>query len=422
MWARSDGTASQGPSSIPASAPARSRRVLEFFSGIGGLHYALARSGVMCFEVLRAFDLDDAAVRTYRHNHPGTPVSTANIGSLKSAELVALAGDCWLLSPPCQPYTRQGLQLGIADGRSSALTHLVDLLERAGGEGEGEGKGEGEGVAAADGAPLLPDSLLLENVVGFESSPMRQRLHAVLVARGYHVREVWASPAHFGVPNQRTRYFLLASRVGELQAPPPPPIAALLLDPATLEKACAMGIPLEPPHGEVDAETQQACAPLGDYLLPAPAPADAATAAAAAAAAAAGDTACCVDCCAVAEHILERYGAAMDLVCRTSRRSTCFTKNYSRYIKGTGSVVCEAVDPGVALPDHEDKCLEVLRPLKPRFFAPREVANLHGFPAEFAFPKEVSRKKQYELLGNSLSVQVVAELLRYLLGGGARLA
>ena len=122
----------------------------------------------------------------------------------------------------------------------------------------------------------------------------------------------------------------------------------------------------------------------------------------------------------MAEHILERYGAAMDLVCRTSRRSTCFTKNYSRYIKGTGSVVCEAVDPGAALPDHEDKCLEVLRPLKPRFFAPREVANLHGFPAEFAFPKEVSRKKQYELLGNSLSVQVVAELLRYLLGGGAR--
>ena len=38
---------------------------------------------------------------------------------------------------------------------------------------------------------------------------------------------------------------------------------------------------------------------------------------------------------AVPSHILERYGAAMDIVGRLSRRSTCFTKNYSRYIKVT---------------------------------------------------------------------------------------
>ena len=43
------------------------------------------------------------------------------------------------------------------------------------------------------------------------------------------------------------------------------------------------------------------------------------------------------------------------------------------------------------------------------------MANLHGFPPHFGFPPEVSTRKQYELLGNSLSVQVVATLLRYLL-------
>ena len=37
-------------------------------------------------------------------------------------------------------------------------------------------------------------------------------------------------------------------------------------------------------------------------------------------------------------HILERYGAAMDVVSRQSRRSTCFTKNYSRYIKGAAAI------------------------------------------------------------------------------------
>ena len=67
----------------------------------------------------------------------------------------------------------------------------------------------------------------------------------------------------------------------------------------------------------------------------------------------------------------------------------------------------------------EDKTLEVLTPLRPRYFTPREVARLHGFPETFAFPDAISQKKRYELLGNSLSVQVVAGLLRYLMGVGA---
>ena len=137
---------------------------LELFCGVGGLHYALrqARPDV---RVLRAFDLDDAAAATYRHNFPGTPLSTSSIVSLKAAELEALGADCWLCSPPCQPYTRQGLQLAEQDGRANALEHLLGLLE-------------------ADGS-LLPAALLLENVVGFESSRARARLHALLIGAGY---------------------------------------------------------------------------------------------------------------------------------------------------------------------------------------------------------------------------------------------
>ena len=63
----------------------------------------------------------------------------------------------------------------------------------------------------------------------------------------------------------------------------------------------------------------------------------------------------------------------------------------------------------------QEKTLDELRPLRLRFVAAREVANLHGFPPEFAFPATVGQKKQMELLGNSLSVQVLETLLRYLL-------
>ena len=56
---------------------------------------------------------------------------------------------------------------------------------------------------------------------------------------------------------------------------------------------------------------------------------------------------------------------------------------------------------------------------KPRFLTPDEIARLHGFPMDennvFEFPRSVSRMQQYRLLGNSLSVDVVAKLLSNLL-------
>ena len=65
------------------------------------------------------------------------------------------------------------------------------------------------------------------------------------------------------------------------------------------------------------------------------------------------------------------------------------------------------------------KDLAALRPLRLRFFAPSEIARLHGFgPGELAFPPEIGRKKQFELLGNSLAVTVVTHLLRFLLAEG----
>ena len=53
-----------------------------------------------------------------------------------------------------------------------------------------------------------------------------------------------------------------------------------------------------------------------------------------------------------------------------------------------------------------------------RYFSPQEVAALHSFPASFSFPPGTPRRQQYALLGNSLSVLVVATLLQHLLQSG----
>ncbi len=49
--------------------------------------------------------------------------------------------------------------------------------------------------------------------------------------------------------------------------------------------------------------------------------------------------------------------------------------------------------------------------LGPRRFSPIEIARLLGFPKTFRFPEGISLRKQWSLIGNSLSVPVVGALL-----------
>lgn len=166
----------------------------------------------------------------------------------------------------------------------------------------------------------------------------------------------------------------------------------------------------------------------------------------------------------------------MDIVNRESTTSACFTKAYSRYMKGTGSILIERQEPcaaaavdasdsttltadeglagskrcfsehssssqdaGVAstatdpsavensavwrdggfLSDPSQRKFETDWKSKYvgyrfRYFSPRELLNLFGFPNEFTFPPTLTNRKCYELIGNSINVVVAAELLTYL--------
>ncbi len=51
-----------------------------------------------------------------------------------------------------------------------------------------------------------------------------------------------------------------------------------------------------------------------------------------------------------------------------------------------------------------------------RYFTPAELLHFHGFASGFVFPGSVGMHKQYKLIGNSLSVDMVSYLLAKLLG------
>lgn len=94
-----------------------------------------------------------------------------------------------LMSPPCQPFTRNGLKCDIADNRSSSFLHLLDILNE-----------------------LDIENILIENVKGFENSKMRNILVERLEKGGFSYQEFILSPSQFGIPNSRHRYYCLAKR------------------------------------------------------------------------------------------------------------------------------------------------------------------------------------------------------------------
>lgn len=119
----------------------------------------------------------------------------------------------------------------------------------------------------------------------------------------------------------------------------------------------------------------------------------------------------------LSEKILrQRFGILAISSC-DSLKSMCFTKNYSRYIEGTGSVFTELTEKELAIQiklieeaTNETEILELKKKLKLRFFEPTEVAKLMSFPPEFKFPV-ITDKQKYRLLGNSINVAVVGKLI-----------
>ncbi|XP_031224908.1 tRNA (cytosine(38)-C(5))-methyltransferase isoform X2 [Mastomys coucha] len=319
-----------------------------------------------------------------------------------------------LMSPPCQPFTRIGLQGDMTDPRTRSFLYILDILPRL---------------------QKLPNYILLENVKGFEVSSTRELLIQTIEACDFQYQEFLLSPSSLGIPNSRLRYFLIAKLQSEpfpFQAPGQilmefPKIVTVepqkyaVVDKSKLRakrtgpRICtessstqcsgkdAILFKLETAE-EMDRKHQQdsdvSVQMLKDFLED-------------------GD----MDQYLLAPRSLLRYALLLDIVRPTSRRSMCFTKGYGSYIEGTGSVLQTAEDVQIEniyksltdLPPEEK--IAKLSMLKLRYFTPKEIANLHGFPPEFGFPEKTTVKQRYRLLGNSLNVHVVAELLTVLCEG-----
>lgn len=233
------------------------------------------------------------------------------------------------------------------------------------------------GICNILGELITINYILMENVKGFETSQSRDLFIDSLTAAGFHFQEFILSPTQIGVPNMRYRYYCLARRTepflfktdrildnlpGEATNPLAPCVSKII---------------------EKDAD-------LTEFLL--------------------GD------------DVLEKRALVLDIVYPDSVKTMCFTKAYTHYAEGTGSVYCPydkqtLVDTfmGVKdLPISSTDRTDALRKLHLRYFTPLEVSRLMSFPQEFSFPEQTTKRQRYRLLGNSINVALVARLIKIL--------
>ncbi|PKC04672.1 S-adenosyl-L-methionine-dependent methyltransferase [Rhizophagus irregularis] len=324
-------------------------RILEFYSGIGGMHYAFQLSN-NSGEFLAAFDVNTTANSVYKHNlEKEKKKSIRSIESLPISYYDSFNANIWLMSPPCQPYTRMGLHQGSSDPRAKSFLYLIDMLSKM---------------------SFPPTYILIENVKGFEESDTRNTLVTQLKNCNYNFQEFFITPLQLGIPNSRLRYYLLVniniiriysdSLLSKINIRP---ISDFLQDDVDYEK----------------------------YSIP--------------------------------NKTLTKYGKLFDIVKPSSRRSCCFTKGYHHNVEATGSILQldEFLDSDQIFNNNQinssisENTINLILRLKLRYFTEREVASIMGFPKDFSFPDEVTLKQRYRVLGNSLSVRVVAELIKYLL-------
>lgn len=393
-------------------------RMIEFFSGIGGMRYGMEKAleflNTSCqtrynyhLSLCVAYDISLYANRTYQYNvMPSsstnsctTTINTPNnnnsngdattitirtklIEQLTSQDIEHYQANVWTLSPPCQPFTQRNNNNELRqqrddalDPRNRALLHICTTL-----------------------LPSLKENkprwIFLENVQHFYQSSMYEMWCRTLIQCGYTFVPYLLNPAtSLGIPNNRTRFYMICELVSTRHNRFPQEQQLC----TTFIPYCCSSLPNE--SGIIQETLSPSGAnrkPLSHYLELNLTEED------------------------VAPYLLtpsqlqQRWSTHLSVVTPTDDITYCFTAGYSRILhKSTGSVLLSC---STTTSDCIDKTNLLQYLGKIRRFTPKELCNLFGFPKSFQFPKDdIPLSHQYKLIGNSIHVTLVAKLLEKLL-------
>ncbi len=160
-------------------------KVGSLFAGIGGIELGLRQAG---FDTVWANEIDKSACETFRLNFPQTSLLECDVRKLDPYALEKV--DIISAGFPCQPFSVCGKLKGLQDARGNMffeIMRIADVIE-----------------------PLI---LFLENVANLEKHDNGRTFNIIyneLLSRGYHIRYMVADACDYGVPQHRTRIYILA--------------------------------------------------------------------------------------------------------------------------------------------------------------------------------------------------------------------
>ncbi len=160
-------------------------KVGSLFAGIGGIDLGFQQSG---FKVLWANEIDSDACKTYKLNFPNTELIEGDIRKFDVKTLPKV--DIITAGFPCQPFSVCGKQNGFKDNRGNMFFEIMRFADS-----------------------IKPNIIFLENVanlVNHDNGHTFNIIHNELVNRGYYIRYLIADACDYGIPQHRTRTYLLA--------------------------------------------------------------------------------------------------------------------------------------------------------------------------------------------------------------------
>lgn len=187
---------------------------IDLFSGAGGMSLGAEMAGL---KTKLAVDFDASAFATYAHNHPDTFVLQADVQSLlnisvpfESRDIVVFGG------PPCQGFSTSNQRTRTADNDKNWLYRsFINFVKR-----------------------IKPGWVIFENVRGIletEGGMFAEQVEADIRALGYDTTRGLLNATDFGVPQVRSRFFLIARFGADAPALPSPTSARIV----TVDEAIA---------------------------------------------------------------------------------------------------------------------------------------------------------------------------------------
>lgn len=334
--------------------------VVSMFSGCGGMDLGFVQAG---YEVLWANDLKPDACETYGKN-----IGEIICGDVNQLEVPQISGlDVLTAGFPCQPFSNAGSRKGTDDSRGNLYMSTFKFIEA-----------------------LRPKAVVYENVRGLLSFQGQEKKLIDEISDvlrndfGYHVDYKLLNFSHFGVPQNRIRVILIATKDGEaLEHAFPEPIEGLDLSIQTTLKGLTNKVANQ---SELMRLNPQALfygsqIPEGGSWKDLP-----------------------------YEVLPERWKKIRDNMAHYHYPN--FFRRYARHdVSGT---ITAAFKPENAA---------VWHPTKDRIFSVREIARFQTFPDDFVFHGS-SIKSKYEQIGNAvppaIGRQIAEGLKPYVMDSSAK--